>query len=194
VISWAPRTNSSSGTCVSAVRRALRDDCMTCPPGDRGEEGPQGPQGPPGPTGELATRTQVVAGVSGPTGYVSAAPVKVPLAFELLDTLGEYDVTLRRFVALNAGLYLFTGQVVFLPTAGVANATAMLFKNGVNWVEFFTPSCPLSQFTSCRFSTCLNLGAGNYVELFFAATQGGNIQGDSENVQLDSHLCVARIA
>jgi hypothetical protein len=110
----------------------------------------------------------------------AAVSLKLPFDTPIIDTQNEFDTTNYRFVAKQAGTYIFRCQVGFL-NPGAGTVTFGPAVNGIQARYSFTQyqSAPAGPYAYFGNPVKLKLNAGDYVEMFVtsAAAVAGVIGG-----------------
>jgi hypothetical protein len=105
----------------------------------------------------------------------AATNLKLPFDTVLIDTQGEIDTTNYRFVAKQAGTYIFRAQFGLTTVNTAGYVSLALLVNGVqarNPLFQYSPSYVGTTFIFFSNPTKLKLNAGDYVECVIAAVGG----------------------
>ncbi|ULO08149.1 hypothetical protein H1230_04730 [Paenibacillus sp. 19GGS1-52] len=120
----------------------------------------------------------------------TAVWTKVQFPQENMDMLGNYDPSLHRFTALQAGIYQINATVTFLnPTANAA-CESYLYINGGGYRRLaYSPASSVSKSIAVSGSASVFLYKGDIVEIYAVCESACNL---SQGV--DSNFEIVRIA
>jgi hypothetical protein len=120
-----------------------------------------------GGIGDINTTSAFSATQTTGQSLTATIPAKLIFETESVDNKSEYDTTLSRFVASEAGIYLFSSTMRLNASTG-AEVFLSFYKNGVQHtrVQQFTNDGAVAKAVQAHGNLIIKLSAGDYIEVY----------------------------